>query len=67
MSAARTLLQLLAFLGCAASSPGSEAWRARDHVRHGQVVIQDHRGVMSLATDHPDVAVREVNAYLARP
>ena len=24
-------------------------------------------GVMSFATDHPDVAVREVNAYLTRP
>ncbi|MEN9812717.1 MAG: hypothetical protein RL479_1403 [Verrucomicrobiota bacterium] len=67
MSAARTLLPLLAFLGCAASSPESEAWCARDHVRPGQVVIQGHRGVISLVTDHPGVALREVNAYLARP
>ena len=63
----RRLLPLLALLASAAAGPAADAWRARDHLRPGQVVIQGHRGVISLVTDHPDVALREVNAYLARP
>jgi len=82
MPAARSLLQMLALLACAASAPGAEAWRARDHLRPAQGILyqapphtgatevygqQLDLGAMSLAADHPEVAVLGVNAHLARP
>lgn len=52
MPAARALLPLLALLACALPGRGAEAWRARDHLRPGQVVIQGHRGVGHLAEEN---------------
>ncbi|MEY3609296.1 MAG: Glycerophosphoryl diester phosphodiesterase, partial [Verrucomicrobiota bacterium] len=52
MPAARTLLPLLALFAGAVAGGGTEAWRARDHLRPGKVVIQGHRGVGHLAEEN---------------
>lgn len=63
------ILCTLALAGTALAQ--TAGWNIRDHIPLERVVIQGHRGVgnlaeentMSFATDHPDVALREIRAY----
>jgi hypothetical protein len=69
----KPLLQALSVLlapALPATTPTKSDWNVTDHLPLEKIIVQGHRGVgvlgvMSFATDYPDVTLREIKAYYA--